>query len=548
MPSQQSDVTVLGGGLAGLSFALQCRARIPNAEITVLEKREHPVPEAAHKVGESTVEVAAHYFGEVLGLKPHIAERQLPKLGLRFFFPANGNQRIEERLELGGRRYAPCPSYQLDRGRFENHLGDLCRERGIQFIDQAKIQDVTINRRGDHSVEFEVDRQPQTINSRWIVDASGRRAFLKRKLDMQMPSPHTANSAWFRFKKHIKVDDWSSDSKWHEGHEGKTGRWYSTNHLMGQGYWVWLIPLASGSTSMGIVAAEPYHSLTDFNSFEKALAWLEKHEPQCAKAVRDHEEDLQDFRAIKNYAVECKQVFSRNRWGITGEAGFFHDPFYSPGSDFIAFANTFLTDLIERDMSGKGIRIRATSYDRIFKRFYYGTLAAYQNQYEFFGNPIVMPVKILWDYLVYWSITAFIFMQDRMCHQSLYLRNLRRLSRLGKLNHFMQEFFRDWHRRTDGINADGRVDISQIPLIREMNQRLKEQHTNSEFVKRFAANVEQLETLCCEIVEYSGMKTALPFRKSRLPMVVADSFSSVFANLSTIDDTKLGDRAAVVAE
>ncbi len=35
-------------------------------------------------------------------------------------------------------------------------------------------------------------------------------------------------------------------------------RWLSTNHLCGPGYWVWLIPLASGSHSVGIVADEKH--------------------------------------------------------------------------------------------------------------------------------------------------------------------------------------------------------------------------------------------------------------------------------------------------
>lgn len=530
--NEQSDLTILGGGLAGLSLALQVRQQLPDANITVLEKRQHPVPEAAHKVGESTVEVAAHYFGKTLGLRQHILDDQLPKLGLRFFFPAGDNSRIEDRLELGGKRYAPCPSYQLDRGRFENHLGDLCLERGIRFLDQATITDIEIAQGNRHAVTYEIDRQPQQVDSKWVVDASGRRAFLKRKLDLQMPSPHIANAAWFRFSKHIKIDEWTDNVDWQQGHADKTGRWYSTNHLMGKGYWVWMIPLASGSTSMGIVAAEEFHSLSDFNSMDKAVAWLEKFEPQCADVVKENLHNVQDFRAIKHYATECKQVFSRHRWGITGEAGFFHDPFYSPGSDFIAFSNTFLTDLIQRDLTGKGFRIRAFAYDRIFKRFYYGTKTAYQDQYLMFGNPTVMPVKILWDYMVYWSITAFIFMQDRMCHQTMYLRNLSRLTQLGKVNHFMQDFFRQWHAATDGKDLRGTVDISQIPLIREMNTRLLEDMDNGTFFDRFASNVAQLETLGCEIVEQSGLAITVPFRRSSRASVKQSSFQTVFAPVS----------------
>ena len=82
--------------------------------------------------------------------------------------------------------------------------------------------------------------------------------------------------------------------------------------------------------------------------------------------------------------------------GSRARRGFFSIPFYSPGSDFIAFANTFLSDIIRRDLTGKGYRFRAFLYDRIFKSFFYGQASVYRNQYPLFGHHQVMPVKVLW--------------------------------------------------------------------------------------------------------------------------------------------------------
>lgn len=534
----KQDVTIVGGGLAGLSLALQCRQQLPNARILVLEKNEHPVPEAAFKVGESTVEAAATYFGEVLGLRDHIQSEQLPKLGLRFFFPRADNAKISERLELGGRRYAPVKSYQLDRGRFENYLAGKCQSMGIEFLDGTTVQDIGLGVRGSaHQVQYQRKGKENGVETRWVVDASGRRAMLKRKLGMQKESPHKANAVWFRFPRRVKVDDWSSDAEWLEPHTGKLARWYSTNHLMGTGYWVWLIPLSSGSTSVGIVASESIHPLSSFNSPEKAMNWLRTHEAQCAEQLASHWHEMQDFLAIKRYATECGRVFGAKRWGIVGEAGFFHDPFYSPGSDFIAFANTLLCDLIHRDLTGRGHRIRAFAYDRIFKRFYHGTTVAYLDQYQLFGNHQIMPVKILWDYLMYWSITAFIFMHGRMCQQMMYMRHLSKLSRLSKLNHAMQAFFRKWHHARPSREIGGTVDISRIPIIRETNQRLLDDLTNREFATRFTQNVAQVETLFWEIVDHADVPdVSFPFKRTQHPGARKNVLREVFDVTTAIDE------------
>ena len=126
-----TDVTILGGGLAGLTLALQLKQSQPNITIRVLELRKSSAPTSAHKVGESTVELGTHYLREVLGLGSYLDQKHLPKQGLRFFFSPEAKEKIEERVELGARSELPIPSHQIDRGVFENDLAQKLRDIGV---------------------------------------------------------------------------------------------------------------------------------------------------------------------------------------------------------------------------------------------------------------------------------------------------------------------------------------------------------------------------------------------------------------------------------
>jgi flavin-dependent dehydrogenase len=500
-----ADVVIMGGGLAGLTLSLQLKQRMPELVIAVIERRSHPVPHAAHKVGESSVEIGAHYFDKILGLKAHLDEAQLKKFGFRFFF-SDGRRDLDNVTELGASKVLPTPSYQLDRGIFENALAKLAIEKGIQFYDPAVIRSFLMAENGEkHAVNFElkVKNQVQTysIQSTWLCDASGRAGLIKRKLDLAQPNDHDANAIWFRMANRIDINDWSSNEAWLDRCMPRN-RWLSTNHLVGEGYWAWLIPLSSGSHSVGVVADAKLHPIDQMDSFEKAMVWLQKHQPQLYDVLDAQREKLQDFAFFKRFSYGCKKVFSgTGRWALTGEAGLFLDPFYSPGSDFIAISNTYITELIEIDRRGGATSLTAEVYEQIYFSLYQNMLTLYTDQYKIFGDPEVLPVKVIWDYAYYWGVMCQLFFQNKLIDISCMARMKNKLAAIQDINREMQLFLRAWNLVSHKRNAPQMLDQASLPWFAALNKELRDELTDAEFTQRIDKQLLQLNELATEIVK-----------------------------------------------
>ena len=503
--STQHDVIILGGGLAGLTLSLQLKQRFSDLDILVLERRTHPVPEAAHKVGESSVEIGAHYFANVLGLKEYLQKHQLRKFGFRFFF-SDGERDITRVTELGASTFLSTPAYQIDRGLFENALAGFALERGIRFIDGAMVRKFALSD-GDspHNLSYEKDGVTQEIQARWLLDASGRAGMIKRHLDLAELNDHDANAIWFRISERIDINDWSDDRAW-LNRCNPPNRWLSTNHLMGEGYWAWLIPLASGSHSVGIVADAKLHPIDTMNTFDKAMTWFEKHQPRLFDALDSKREKLQDFAFFKRFSYGCKQVFSgRQRWALTGEAGVFLDPFYSPGSDFIAIGNTFITELVAQDRAGGPVELYANIYQQIYFSLYQNMLPLYTGQYKLFGDAEVMPVKVIWDYTYYWGVMCQLFFQNRLTDVVAMGRMQKTLANVQQLNIAMQNFLLEWHGVSKQHNPPQMLDQSRLDWFAEMNRGLTDSLDDAGFKQRMDEMLTQLDVLAKEIVVRATM-------------------------------------------
>ncbi|MFC2175885.1 NAD(P)/FAD-dependent oxidoreductase [Bacteroidota bacterium] len=495
------DTIILGGGLAGLTLAMQLKQQNTDIKILVLEKRDGSAPDAAHKVGESTVELATHYLREVLNLKDYMDEHQLPKHGLRFFLSPKHKNEIHKRVELGPKVFLPVPSHQIDRGSFENDLITMDLALGIDVQLDAKVIDADL-KDDKHTVTFSVDGEERKATARWVVDATGRASFLKRKIGFAEDFDHNVNSAWFRLDYKIDIDTWTNNEKWHS-HVDNGLRYLSTVHLMDTGYWVWIIPLAGGRTSVGIVADEAIHPFKTYNSLEKSLAWIEENEPQFGKELAKIKDKILDFKVMKHFAHASKETFSTGRWTVTGESGLFADPFYSPGSDFISMANTLTADLILRDLKGEDIFFRTKFYAQVFRALYDNWMPLYQNMYPLWGKTQVMVAKIFWDWGAYWSINTLLFTNNGLTDLD-FLKKLTAgstsiLQKYGELSKQMQQLFYDWGPHDNADLSDRYTDPFDLDFLKQFQEDIVEKEFDrEELLQKFEDNMLILEHIAAE--------------------------------------------------
>ena len=499
MPEQSHDVAIIGGGLAGLTLALQLRRAEPDLSVIVLERSKLPPPLASHKVGESTVEIGAHYFAETLGLGELLEKTQLRKFGLRLFFGAGMQDDLAKADELGASRLLPAISYQIDRGKFEGDLAEMLVAEGVTLLDECVVTKADISANGGtHSLDIKRHGEPETIKSRWVVDAGSRAAMLKRTLGVRRACEHKIGSAWFRMDKAIAVDEWSDSETWRQ--QCNRPRRLSTNHLMGPGYWVWIIPLVDDRTSIGLVADPAAHPLETYNTFDRFCDWLSEHQPMLAREVLDARDTLMDFGFMKNLSQDSEQVWSRQRWALTGESGLFSDPFYSPGSDFIGISNTFVADLIRRERVNDQFPAHAAVYQQMYKSFFESTMSLYEHQYPGFGDTRLMVVKTTWDYAYYWSVLTWLYFRNVMTDID-FLRDIQpRLIAMRELNMTMQQAFRQ--RATGQRQDEGRgrfFDQTAIPVLYDLNAALVDPTGSPR--QEFDGNCDTLESLSPVLLE-----------------------------------------------
>ncbi len=400
------DVIILGGAFSGASTAILLRREHPALRVLIVEK----AVAFDEKVGEATTEMAAMFLTRRLAMWQHLETEHLPKEGLRYWFTNDRVTGHANATEAGGYLRSAVPSFQLRRDVLDEHLLATAVAEGAELRRPAKVVDVQLAD-FDNRVMLE---DGATLRCRWLLDATGRVTLLGRKLGLiKRNDDHPIAAVWCRWRKVTHIDDIAAR---HGALATRNigSRRLSTNHYVGLGYWIWVIPLGNGETSIGVVFDKRLIDLhqskdrpRDFIAFLKAI-------PSLAELLQTAEPRLDDLRFYSHLPYVATQYMGRG-WALLGDAAAFLDPYYSPGLDHASFTAEATAAIVGREASGEDVHAAIAehneafvrSYDRFFK-------AAYQDKYYYMGEADLLSASFILDtahYYIFLVMPAYRFMK-----------------------------------------------------------------------------------------------------------------------------------------
>jgi flavin-dependent dehydrogenase len=395
------DVVIIGGSLAGAATATLLRRECPEMRVLVVER----APRFTRRVGEATVEISGYFLGRVLGLAKHLNDEHLIKQGMRFWFANEQTQTLDEASEIGPKYHVRLPSWQLDRAVVDEELLRRTSADGVELRRPAQVTAVRLSPGGEQEVDIKTADGVETVRCRWVVDASGVAALLARQEGWFEPNTaHPTAAAWARWR---KVKDWDGRDlaarypEWSGRCLGSRNT--ATNHIVGDGWWSWWIPLKGGDVSVGVVFDQ---RLVTFPQGEASLGerlreFLRQH-PVAREVLEGAEWVEGDVHWRKNLAYRSR-VFGGDGFALVGDAAAFLDPLYSPGMDIISFTCTATAALIAAQHRGEAIDAMVEKHNATFTQSYQRWFEAiYRDKYEYLGEYDLMRLAFRMDLGLYY--------------------------------------------------------------------------------------------------------------------------------------------------
>ncbi|QNH27170.1 NAD(P)/FAD-dependent oxidoreductase [Xanthomonas theicola] len=295
---------VIGGGPAGCTAATLLAQK--GWKVTLLEKDRHP----RFHIGESLLPMNIPIL-QRLGVLEQVRAIGVLKLGADFPNDAGGYNTFRFAQALDAQSdYA----FQVPRAAFDRILFAHARAAGADLREQTRVQAVQLD--GERPLVQACGADGvRTFRPRYLIDASGRDAFLGNRLKLKRANPRHQSAALFSHFRGVARrpgEDAGNISIYRHAHG-----------------WMWLIPLPDDVMSVGAVCYPAYMKTRQGSDSAALLLRTLALNPDVAARMAGAQR-VAPVHATGNYAYECTRM-SGPRWLMLGDAYAFVDPMFSSG-------------------------------------------------------------------------------------------------------------------------------------------------------------------------------------------------------------------------
>lgn len=324
---QTCDVLVIGGGPAGSAIATLLARQ--QRRVVLLEKDHHP----RFHIGESLLPGNVEQF-ERLGVREQVDRIGMPKYGIEFVPPDDPHRSFVDFSE--GWDPSKCSAWHVRRSELDELLFRHAAAEGALAQEGVKVREVDFDDDGATVRAVGEDGKPRQWRTRFVVDASGRDTLLANKLRCKQKNPEHSTTALFgHFCNARRLPGRR------EGHISIC--WF-------QHGWLWFIPLADGTTSVGAVCWPYYLKARDKPLKEYFLDTIAMC-PELHDRLKDAVLVDDRVHATGNFSYSSSHC-TGERYLMIGDAYAFIDPMFSTGV-FLALQSAF-----------DGAELVATALDR----------------------------------------------------------------------------------------------------------------------------------------------------------------------------------------
>ena len=174
---------------------------------------------------------------------------------------------------------------------------------------------------------------------------------------------------------------------------------------------------------------------------------------------------------------------------------------YSPGTDFIAFANSFTAELIRADYAGEELAPRVQQLNLQYRALVMGGVGVFRLSAPVYGHARAMCSKVYWDNFAYWSFPCQYFLQEIYrvsgpLHTTLTMVG----ARFVELSAYVQAVMRAWAELCPEEPQPGFLGLPQFPsMLVQAHLDLQKQMTPEETLDYIRMRVAQGEQMVFEL-------------------------------------------------